>query len=58
MDVAELIQAHRNGHLGTRQLLIPEMDQLSRRMRNALTFEITPNTGTSFARPAHRLKPG
>ena len=40
MDVAELIQAHRDGHLGTRQLLIPEMDQLSRRMRNALTFEI------------------
>ena len=40
MDVAELIQAHRNGHLGKRQLLIPEMDQLSRRMRQALTFEI------------------
>ena len=40
MDVGELIKAHRDGHLGTRQLLIPEMDQLSRRMRNALTFEI------------------
>ena len=40
MDVGELIQAHRDGHLGQRQLLIPEMDQLSRRMRNALTLEI------------------
>ena len=40
MDVAELIQAHRNGHLGKRQLLIPEMDQLSRRMRQSLTFDI------------------
>ena len=44
MDVGRADSGPSRRALGpTRQLLIPEMDQLSRRMRNALTFEITPH---------------
>ena len=40
LSVAGLIEAHRQEQLGERQLLIPEMDQLSVRMREQLSIRI------------------
>ncbi|MAV12986.1 MAG: helicase [Cyanobium sp. MED843] len=40
LDHAGLIQAHRQGVLGGRQLLIPEIDQLSARLRQSMAIRL------------------
>ncbi len=42
MNHSELIEAHHQGHLKSRQLIIPEADQLSQRLRDSMALSITP----------------
>ena len=40
LDPAGLIDAHRNERLGNRQLLLPQVDQLTRRLRSSMGIQI------------------
>ncbi|MDP6171949.1 MAG: helicase [Prochlorococcus sp.] len=43
MNPIELIEAHQQGHLKSRQLIIPEAEHLSTRLRAAMALSITPH---------------
>ncbi len=41
MDTSELIQAHQQGYLNSKQLIVPEAEVFSRRVRSSMSIEIT-----------------